>query len=356
IHCGYSYSDIIPLKEHTMGELVIETEATVDADGLMVRTCKICGKRDEEVIPRILNFKNKTLALQSNISLVYRVDPVYFTKHGYSNPVVIFMYNGVEYPVSTYDVNKTSGLYEFKFSGLAPHQMKDKVSAVLRAEYDGETYTSDPQEHSIYNYCNEQINKYYNNASYKKLVALLVDILNYGAAAQKYKGYKTDDLANANLTDAQKALGNQEVITYTDEKNMNYKTVDNGIATFKAVGLALSDSVIMTFKFELAAGATLDGVTAHIEAIGKKWDIPSSEFTYEASTGRYVVSFAELNPAQMRNVVVVNLVKDGNVVSNSVTYSIESYGLSKAANQATTLKALVEAMARYGRSAKAYVG
>ena len=108
---------------------------------------------EEKVIPRVLNFRNKTLALQSNISIIFRVDPVYFTTHGYSNPVVIFTLNGTEYPVSEYNVNKTSGLYEFAFNGIAPHQMKDMVSAVFTAEYEGEVYTSAAQEYSIFTYC-----------------------------------------------------------------------------------------------------------------------------------------------------------------------------------------------------------
>jgi hypothetical protein len=35
---------------------------------------------------------------------------------------------------------------------------------------------------------------------------LLVDMLNYGAAAQTQFGYRTDDFANKNLTEAQKAM------------------------------------------------------------------------------------------------------------------------------------------------------
>ena len=56
-----------------------------------------------------------------------------------------------------------------------------------------------------------------------KTKTLLVDMLNYGAAAQENFKYNTSDLANAKLTDAQKALATAAV-TCTDGrvKGENY--------------------------------------------------------------------------------------------------------------------------------------
>ena len=189
-----------------------------------------------------------------------------------------------------------------------------------------------------------------------KLMALLVDILNYGAAAQEYLDYNLDNLANAELTDAQKALGNQEVIEYVDEKQLKNAIPEGGIVDIKSAGLTLQDSVIVNFKFELNAGETLDGLVAHIEASGETWDIESSKFGYDSSNGRYVVDFKGLNPSRMREVISITILKDGVAVSDTATYSIESYGLSSAAGMFPELAALVEAMARYGRSAKSFLG
>jgi hypothetical protein len=190
-------------------------------------------------------------------------------------------------------------------------------------------------------------------------MALLVDILNYGAAAQNYiaKGQIAPEaLANAELTDAQKALGNQEVISYADEKQLKDELVEGAIADIKVAGLTLQDSVVMNFKFELLNGAAKDGLVAVVTAAGKTWEIEASEFTYETTSGRWVINFNGLNPAQMREKVSVHLEKDGVIVSDTATYSVESYGLSSAAKGDARLAALVEAMAKYGRSAKAYNG
>jgi hypothetical protein len=234
--------------------------------------------------------------------------------------------------------------------------MKEMVYATVSAEYEGVVYTSAAQEYSIYTYCNNQITKNSANAAYKKVMALLVDILNYGAAAQTYQGYNTNNLANAELTDAQKALGNQEVISYADEKQLKDELVEGAIADIKVAGLTLQDSVVMNFKFELLNGAAKDGLVAVVTAAGKTWEIEASEFTYEATSGRWVINFNGLNPAQMREKVSVHLEKDGVIVSDTATYSVESYGLSSAAKGDARLAALVEAMAKYGRSAKAYNG
>jgi hypothetical protein len=358
LNCGDNYiEDEVPELGHTAGDWEVVTEATVNADGLKIKKCSVCGETvEEKVIPRVLKIKNRTLALQSNISIIFRVDPIYFTKHGYSNPVVVFNFNDNEYRVTEYTVN-ADGMYEYVFAEAAPHQMKDIVTAVLEAEYEGEVYTSAASEYSIFTYCNNQITKYYTNANYSKLMGLLVDILNYGAAAQDVLGYKLDDLANADLNEAQKALGYQGAIEYKDEKNLSLNPVENGIVDFKSVGLALQDAVTVNFKFALAEGATTDGLKAVVTAAGQTWEIEAKDFGYEVGTNgpRYVIAFEELNPAQMRDVITVQIVKDGEVVSDTATYSIESYGLSSAAQGNAKLAALVEAMARYGRSAAATV-
>ena len=106
------------------------------------------------------------------------------------------------------------------------------------------------------------------------------------------------------------------------------------------------------------ATATTDGLKAVITAAGKTWTIDAKDFGYEVGSSgpRYIISFKGLNPAQMRDVVTVKVYDGDTVVSDTATYSIESYGLSSNINTVNNLAPLVEAMARYGRSAKNYLG
>ncbi len=75
-----------------------------------------------------------------------------------------------------------------------------KVYAKLK---DGSYIYSDIAGYHAVAYANSVLNS---TASSAKAKALVVAMLNYGAAAQTYFGYKTDTLMNANLTAAQKAL------------------------------------------------------------------------------------------------------------------------------------------------------
>jgi hypothetical protein len=352
--CGDTYEEPIKAEGHKAGDWEVVTEATTTADGLKVQKCSVCGETlEEKVIPRVLVIKNQTLSLESNISILFRVDPTYFTANGYTNPVMIFTFNDEEFRVTDFVVN-SKGLNEYTFSEAAPHQMKMTVTAVISAEYEGEVYYSAPVEYSIFEYCNKQINKYWENPDAAKTVALLVDILNYGAAAQIYVqsgDVAPEALANAELTDAQKAIGYQGDIEYVSEKDMNKNPIEGGIADMKSVGLTLQDSVTMNIKFELFEGQSLEGVTAVVKAAGLTWEIDSSEFYL--SGNRWVIDFKGLNPAQMREAVQVTLYKDGVVVSDTAQYSVETYGTSNISN--AYLADLVEAMSKYGRSAYAYL-
>ena len=138
-------------------------------------------------------------------------------------------------------------------------------------------------------------------------------------------------------------------------KDMKYATVENSVATFNTVALAIKDSIAVSFKFTMAEGQSIDGLVVRFEAAGKSWDIPASDFTYESANNRYVATIREINPSQMKERILATIYKDGVIVSDTASYSIESYGASSAMGIAS-IKTLVEAMVRYGRSAKAYNG
>ena len=115
------------------------------------------------------------------------------------------------------------------------------------------------------------------------------------------------------------------------------------------------DHVYGDWEVVTEATTSADGLVVRFEAAGKSWDIPASEFTYESANNRYVATIREINPSQMKERILATLYKDGVIVSDTASYSIESYGASTAMS-IPTVKTLVEAMVRYGRSAKAYNG
>ena len=88
--------------------------------------------------------------------------------------------------------------------------MADVVSIVV---YDAEgVAASDEKTDSIKDYATRLLA----DAKSAELITLVVDMLNYGAEAQKYFGYATDKLVNADLTEDQQAYAS-EAREYSDE-------------------------------------------------------------------------------------------------------------------------------------------
>jgi hypothetical protein len=94
-------------------------------------------------------------------------------------------------------------IYGCTTTGIAAKEMGDSRYYCAYAKLsDGTIVYSDLSQYSPKEYAMSRLEKSDNEA----MKALCVAMLNYGAAAQQYFGYKTDDLMNAELTDAQKAL------------------------------------------------------------------------------------------------------------------------------------------------------
>ena len=91
---------------------------------------------------------------------------------------------------------------------------------------------------------------------------------------------------------------------------------------------------------------------ADAQATGQTWTI--TEFT-EYSEGAYIANFDGFNADQMNDIVYVTVCdSEGNAVSNTYRYSIESYAYAKQSDENINLVALVKAMMKYGESAKQY--
>lgn len=80
----------------------------------------------------------------------------------------------------------------FDYSGLAAKQMTDNVYARAYVKIGQNEYYSAPKKYSILQYAYNMMGR---EGTDEKLIALLEDMLSYGALAQMYTNYKTDTLA-----------------------------------------------------------------------------------------------------------------------------------------------------------------
>ena len=294
-----------------------------------------------------LKFSGASLTLQNNIAVNYKVSKSLFEEGGYENPYVKFVLNGKETIISQYRI--VDDKYVFDFTNIAPNQINDTIYATLYATIEGELCSSTIVEYSVASYCYNMLNKY-SSDDYAKFRTLLVDLLNYGAAAQVYTKYNVDHLVNSSLTETQAAWETNKAPELTTVFNKAYTVIDNPSVTWAGAGLLLQDSVTMRFKI---ATNNIENLTVKItNNAGEEWNVSGASF--EETNGGYYVFFRGLNAGQMRESLFVTVYKGDIAVSDTVCYSIESYAYSKQNSADENLNKLLVAMMKYGDAAYSY--
>jgi len=299
-------------------------------------TCTVCGGLR-------MKFSGASLTLEDNLSINFKMKPEQLDGTGYSDPYVVYQFGENTVTVSDYTVD-ANGRYSFAFTNISPKMMNDTLVATLYATYEGEVVACHTKSYSIKEYCAGVLSKcgtggvYENNT---KLKTLMVDLLNYGAAAQIYTDYRTDALVNADLTAEQKSWATEAAPTLSTALNTSYHEIANPSATWKGGGLFLEDSVTIRLRFTTTAPIENLKVKFTTDEITDGWTIAASEFVSAGEGNGYYVYFNGLKAHQMRETVYVTVYNGSTAVSNTMTYSIESYAYSKRNDSNTALTDLL---------------
>ena len=314
-------------------------------------------KTEEPTVEAIDPVLGKTISLDSGMAMVYYIDKeavkdaqvvtMQFEKPEYVDGAVSYDVTLVKGAEAV--VNKKEAL-RFEYKGIFAKELSVEVKVTILA--DGEVIKT--EVYSVKEYAMKQIAK--NNIP-ANLKTLLVDMLNYGTAAQIYFGYNTDNLANADLTEDQQALASQEVAELTSHKN----AINAEGATVVLAGTALVlENAIETNYYLNLNGANAEDLVAkitYVDCLGNKVEevVEGKDFVVN---GKYhVVRFSGLGSREMRTVYSMTVFdKEGNVVSGTYEYSIESYAVSQLskATEGSDLYNVLIAMMKYGLSAESY--
>ena len=241
-----------------------------------------------------------------------------------------FTMNGESVTVTDYAVVDSE--YVFKFTGIAPQCMGDSIKAELLC---GGEAVATKDSYSVKEYAEALIDSADPEGA---LYALAVDMLHYGAAAQEYKNYKTDNLVNAGVA---------ESVTAAPTEKDNLKSVNapaNDDTYFSAVGVRFDYNNTIYAKFK---APSLEGLTVRING---------SEATAEdLGGGSYIVYSDAIYATGFDAYYTIELVS-GEAVIHTITYSVNSYAYAMASSTdaADEMKALAVALYRYGASAEAY--
>ena len=156
-----------------------------------------------------LSIGGKTLVMENSIYIRYLVSAENVEN---INDVSVFVWNDA---AKLYDKEaavaevKTTGAnevkdgvtyYYFEFTGVAAKMLADDFYAVVYTTVDGVEYKSAPSKYSVVKYAYNMMGKLDKPAStVENLVPLLETMLDYGASAQTFFGYKTETPANADF-------------------------------------------------------------------------------------------------------------------------------------------------------------
>ena len=323
-------------------------------DGTQTRTCSACGESETKEAPNtaLLRRRGNALSLESSITLATYItkdvvdyyDEVYaeFTRNGKTEKV---------YPSGKTLTSNSIVYCIFDYTGISPQALGDDVSITFYGVKDGVTYNGNAYKYSATDYIKSTLN---NPTSSAKLKTLLVDLVYYGEACQVYQNYKTDNLLTDILTDEQKALRSTADLNLTNIKNASYKTCENRLVKF-GTALRLNNSVEIAIPLNMT-NVTLDDLSFKVK-IGSR----TLTYTYaenpdnfeKGKDGYWYFYFDGVYANQMSDEVFITAYKGAEQVSYTLKYSVESYA---ATVTDAKLKAVTDAMMRYGNSAKAYAG
>jgi hypothetical protein len=206
-------------------------------------TCFYCGfvASREPVIP-ILTGKSFSLSFEDEILVNY-----YFTAENtedvlemgmlvfYEDPGVNPDFTDADGVYWNYQYNETTGIYSATTVGISAKEMGDtRYYCAYAILYGGKCVFSKVYDYSPRKYAMNMLGR---ASTSDKQKALCVAMLNYGAAAQNFFDYRTDDLMNAGLTAEQKAM----VITYDETYFTGAVAADPGkVGVFASSGTGFS--------------------------------------------------------------------------------------------------------------------
>ncbi len=367
--------------DHTWDQGKITTAPTCTAEGIKTFTCTLCGifytetvaalghsytngvcicgqKEVKEPVEEAKWKMGHTLNLASDISVNLVIGKSLLEGFDMETVYVLAELDTYEGDIKTGAKTikilpkEQNEYYYFTLKGLTAVNMNDRIRSVLYGTKDGQVYYSPVDEYSVATYAYSQMNK---AAVARSLKVLCADLLRYGAKAQIFKGYRTDSLADAAMTNAHKAyLSDMSKVAFGNT-NVTLNDLSAPSITWAGKVLNLQSKVTLKFVFNTAGySGNLDDLNLRVsytDIEGKSVTTIVEEIeAYNAVSGLYAFSFDSLLAAELRSVVSVQVYAGETPVSCTLQYSADTYGNNKTG----TLLDLCKALFAYSDSAKAY--
>ncbi len=204
----------------------------------------------------------------------------------------------------------------FAVNGIDPTRFGETIKLTVSVKKNGTTYDG-AKSYSVKEYCMSKINSSSTEVGFKRFC---VDMLNYGAEAQKKAGVTGSALVNASLTSAQKALGTSS--TPTTNKTSSFSgTVNAAVAEWVGAELKLEKEIAPVFTFTAANG--VEGMEAKI-SYGEDGGTYTVSSFKSLGNNKYSFKLNGLTAAAFKHPIVVKL-QNSIGSSQQYSFSIEAY-------------------------------
>ncbi len=384
--CGATKTESLPATgethTHTWGEWVYNGDAVYVnksnyTDGTITRRCSGCGETETETVAGTAFLRCNTYALVLDSSLTVTFKMTKANVKAFNN-ITVKIDKAFKGQLVLTEPDKQDATYYEYLVGVWPQYVKDDINVVAYStiqkdgqavEVWGPTYTR-----SVKTYTDQVLGSqaYVGSsatAKNKALATICVNILNYASAAQIYSNKNVDELANANLTDAQKAFATPDISSFETVKNYAAVPIDNPSARFAGAALSLEEAVVPKMTIALRTDVALNDITVKATISGKTYSYnpvdDAEQFAkYKENVSgalgqenRYFFYFPGVFANKMSETIEFAVYdKNGTQISAICTYSVESYVQQaySASSSTQAFKNMLMNIMKYGNSAKAY--
>lgn len=298
--------------------------------------CSLCGDDDPDYTP-LFDIAGSSVTMESDLTMYFYVKTWDISGEDYTALITKETDGGVRTTISVpfdqWDLYYGL-LYQFEVKGISAKEMADKIEVTICNS--AGVQVSNTWTDSIRDYAVRQLE----NGSQSAAYTVLVDMLNYGAAAQVQFAYNTDDLANSTLTSEQASYATQDF----DMDNYSVNTVWG--EGFVGSSLSLESNIILTMYFSPLAEISGDDLLAEVsytDHTGRFHCVCVSKSEFVKMGSDFGVVIDTLTAADVRQLVSVVIYDGGTSVAFGAD-SVESYAVRQGGE-------LLETMMKFSMSA-----
>lgn len=249
--------------------------------------------------------------------------------------------------INEYDLTSLSGHYAFYYGGTLAKEMGSKVTAVVYGvKADGTKVYTQRDNYSVLDYVKNRLSKTTN----EKEKTALVNLMDYGTAAQNYFKYNTSNLVIDSIASSflsYRGTLDESVVTDAFTSTPN----DGATVTLrKNMSFASSIEIIVGFVTS-ATDLKVKFDYTDINGIAQTSWVNSDQF--KTDSGLTYASFTAFTALEMDKVVTATLYSGDSPISDTITYSVYSYSSTRLA-RTDAFGTLIREMVKYGQSVKAF--